>query len=110
MVDKITTVPRSKLGSRAGQLDDEDVVRLNRAMLVFGDYRRQWLRGGQAKQEKTIPCWFDEIGPIDAVRGVSCRDGANGKGGADAGSAPPVVLRLGPRCGDQAFGWGTMRR
>jgi mRNA interferase MazF len=35
MVDKITTVPRSKLGSRAGQLDDEDVVRLNRAMLVF---------------------------------------------------------------------------
>ena len=35
MVDKITTVPRSKLGSRTGQLDDEDVVRLNRAMLVF---------------------------------------------------------------------------
>jgi mRNA interferase MazF len=35
MVDKITTVPRSKLGSRAGQLDDEDIVRLNRAMLVF---------------------------------------------------------------------------
>ena len=35
MVDKVTTVPRSKLGSRTGQLDDEDVVRLNRAMLVF---------------------------------------------------------------------------
>ena len=35
MVDKITTVPRSKLGSRAGQLNDEDVVRLNRAILVF---------------------------------------------------------------------------
>ena len=35
MVDKITTVPRSKVGSRMGQLDDEDVVRLNRAILVF---------------------------------------------------------------------------
>ena len=35
MVDKITTVPRAKLGSRVGALDPEDVVRLNRAMLVF---------------------------------------------------------------------------
>ena len=35
MVDKLTTVPRSKLGSLMGQLDDDDVVRLNRAMLVF---------------------------------------------------------------------------
>jgi len=35
MVDKITTVPRSKLGSRTGQLDDDDMLRLNRAMLVF---------------------------------------------------------------------------
>jgi mRNA interferase MazF len=35
MVDEITTVSRSKLGSRTGQLDDEDVVRLNRALLVF---------------------------------------------------------------------------
>jgi mRNA interferase MazF len=35
MVDEITTVPRSKLGSHTGQLDDEDVVRLNRALLVF---------------------------------------------------------------------------
>lgn len=35
MVDKLTTVPRSKVGSRVGQLDDEDLVRLNRAMLVF---------------------------------------------------------------------------
>lgn len=35
MVDKITTVPRSKLGAQTGRLDDEDVVRLNRAMLVF---------------------------------------------------------------------------
>lgn len=35
MVDKITTVPKSKVGSRIGQLTDEDLLRLNRAMLVF---------------------------------------------------------------------------
>jgi mRNA interferase MazF len=35
MVDKITTVPRSKLGARIGRLDDEDVLRLNQAMMVF---------------------------------------------------------------------------
>lgn len=35
MVDKITTVPKSKVGRRIGRLDDEDVVRLNRAVLVF---------------------------------------------------------------------------
>jgi mRNA interferase MazF len=35
MVDKITTVPKSKLGARVGRLDDEDIVRLNQAILVF---------------------------------------------------------------------------
>ena len=35
MVDKITTVPKAKLGSRIGLLADEDIVRLNRAILVF---------------------------------------------------------------------------
>jgi mRNA interferase MazF len=35
MVDKITTVPKSKVGAHVGRLDDEDVVRLNRAVLVF---------------------------------------------------------------------------
>jgi mRNA interferase MazF len=35
MVDKITTVPRSKLRKRVGHLADQDMVRLNRAMLVF---------------------------------------------------------------------------
>lgn len=35
MVDKITTVSRTKLGSRLGRLDDEDILRLNRAILVF---------------------------------------------------------------------------
>lgn len=35
MVDKITTVPKAKLGARVGRLDDEDMLRLNRAVLVF---------------------------------------------------------------------------
>jgi mRNA interferase MazF len=35
MADKITTVPKIKLGSRIGRLADEDMVRLNRAVLVF---------------------------------------------------------------------------
>jgi len=35
MVDKITTAPKTELGSRVGRLDDEDLVRLNRAILVF---------------------------------------------------------------------------
>jgi len=35
MVDKITTVPKAKIGSQVGRLDDEDVVRLNRAVVVF---------------------------------------------------------------------------
>lgn len=35
MVDKITTVPKSKVGKRVGRLDDEDLLRLNQATLVF---------------------------------------------------------------------------
>jgi mRNA interferase MazF len=35
MVDKITTVPKSKVGERIGRLDDEDMVRLNQAVIVF---------------------------------------------------------------------------
>jgi mRNA interferase MazF len=35
MVDKITTVPKSKLGAQIGLLDDEDMLRLNQATLVF---------------------------------------------------------------------------
>ena len=35
MVDKLTTIPRRKVGERIGRLDDEDVVRLNRAIMVF---------------------------------------------------------------------------
>ena len=35
MVDKITTVRKAKIGMRVGRLADEDIVRLNRAVLVF---------------------------------------------------------------------------
>jgi mRNA interferase MazF len=35
MVDKITTVRKTKLGRRLGKLDDRDMLRLNRAVLVF---------------------------------------------------------------------------
>lgn len=35
MVDKITTVPRGHIGSRVGQLEDEYILSLNRAIVVF---------------------------------------------------------------------------
>jgi mRNA interferase MazF len=35
MVDKLTTVPRSKLGTHVGRLSDEEMVRLGRAVMVF---------------------------------------------------------------------------
>ena len=35
MVDKVTTVRRSRLGAPMGRLGDEDVIRLDRAILVF---------------------------------------------------------------------------
>ena len=35
MVDKITTVPRSRTGVRVGRLADRDMMRINRAMIVF---------------------------------------------------------------------------
>ena len=35
MVDKVTTVPKAKLGRRIGRLADDDMVRLNRARMLF---------------------------------------------------------------------------
>ena len=35
MVDKITTIPKSKIGVQVGRLDDKDILRLNQAILVF---------------------------------------------------------------------------
>lgn len=46
MVDKVTTAPRSKLGSKLGRLADEDGVRLNRALMVFLGLARSPRSGG----------------------------------------------------------------
>lgn len=35
MIDKITTVSKEKLKSRVGRLSDQDIVRVDRAVLVF---------------------------------------------------------------------------
>jgi mRNA interferase MazF len=35
MVDKVVTVPRTSLGEHLGRLSDADLVRLNRALIVF---------------------------------------------------------------------------
>ncbi len=35
MVDKVTTVPKAKVGARVGRLDDDDILRLNQAILGF---------------------------------------------------------------------------
>ena len=35
MIDKITTVSKAKLESRVGRLSDEDIIRVNRAVVVF---------------------------------------------------------------------------
>jgi mRNA interferase MazF len=35
MVDKVTTIPKSKLGIHIGKLGDQDMLRLNQAILVF---------------------------------------------------------------------------
>lgn len=35
MVDKITTVPKTRVGSYVGAMDEVDIMRLNQAMLVF---------------------------------------------------------------------------
>ncbi|MHA6800399.1 type II toxin-antitoxin system PemK/MazF family toxin [Bounagaea algeriensis] len=35
MVDKLTTMPRSKLGERVGEVSDTDMLALGRALVVF---------------------------------------------------------------------------
>ena len=35
MIDKITTIPKAKVGRRVGRLADDDLVRLNRALMIF---------------------------------------------------------------------------
>jgi len=35
MIDKVTTVPRASLGERLGRLRDDELVALNRSLIVF---------------------------------------------------------------------------
>jgi len=35
MIDELTTVPKAKLGRRNGRLGDSDMVRMNRALMIF---------------------------------------------------------------------------
>ena len=35
MLDKLTTVPRTRVGRKIGTLDDPDLMRVNRGLLVF---------------------------------------------------------------------------
>jgi mRNA interferase MazF len=35
MVDKVTTVPKTKVGRQIGRLEDSVILRLNRALMVF---------------------------------------------------------------------------
>jgi len=35
MADKITTVPKTKMGAQIGRLEEDDIARLNQALLVF---------------------------------------------------------------------------
>lgn len=44
MADKVTSVPRAKLGRRIGRLGDSDMNRVDRALLVFLGLGRQGVR------------------------------------------------------------------
>jgi len=35
MVDKTTTIPKQRLSARVGRLSDDDVLRMNRAIMIF---------------------------------------------------------------------------
>ena len=48
-VDKITTVPKKRLGYRLGMLEDEDMTRLDRAIVVFLGIAGRIARGPIAK-------------------------------------------------------------
>jgi hypothetical protein len=48
MVDKVTTVPKSKVGAHIGRLDDEDILRLNRSRRSRADDGRG--KAGETEQ------------------------------------------------------------
>jgi len=54
MVDKITTVPKTKLGARVGRLGEQDMLRLNQAMLVFLGLALSPRARGAARQTRAL--------------------------------------------------------
>ena len=54
MVDKITTLRRSKLGERVGRLSSEDMVRLDRAIVVFRGLAGSWGGNIHIGQEQLV--------------------------------------------------------
>jgi len=50
MVDKITAVPRARLGRQLGRLDAADMARLNRAVVVFLGIAGAGARGTRGKE------------------------------------------------------------
>jgi mRNA interferase MazF len=55
MVDKITTVPRSKLGRQLGRLDDADLLWLNGTIVVFLGLAGPARDGGPAASGRSAP-------------------------------------------------------
>ena len=93
MVDKITTVPKSKVGVRVGRLSDEDILRLNRSLAVFLGLAsssrtsrqsraaprtrvRPWLRREPSQAAAGLSSYC-RIRPINATAGVDRPGGAN---------------------------------
>ena len=51
MLGKLTTVRKRKVRSYLGRLEDEDIVRLNRAILVFLGLAGSFRSGGEQDTE-----------------------------------------------------------
>jgi mRNA interferase MazF len=54
MVDKVSTVAKTKVGARVGRLDDEDILRLNQALLVFLGLAVSPRRAGRIENEHPV--------------------------------------------------------
>lgn len=50
MVDKLVTVPKTRIGTHIGRLDKEDIIRLQRAMIVFLWIASSSRKGGNTRR------------------------------------------------------------
>jgi mRNA interferase MazF len=85
MVDKITTVPKSRIGKRVGRLAYEDMVRLNRAVLVFlGIAMPESTRVTQSEKKpgpSSVPAlswWYARINSKSKAAGLRPADSRGG--------------------------------